>query len=245
MKPTWRDTTVAPDATHHLHDGAPLYGARFREVLKFHAPGLAPAMDATGAFHIHLTGEPAYAARHKRTFGYYEGRAAVDSGTGWFHIDRNGAAVYPVRWAWCGNFQGARCTVRDAAGRYGHITPDGVVVAGLQWRYAGDYRDGIAVVQADDGRSTHIDPTGEFIHAAWFEDLDVFHKGFARARDAAGWTHVHMRGNPVYARRFANVEPFYNGQARVERFDGGLEVIDEQGRCLVVLRAGKRDSRAT
>ena len=32
------------------------------------------------------------------------------------------------------------------------------------------------------------------------------------------------------------MEPFYNGQARVERFDGGLEVIDETGVRVVELR---------
>jgi len=32
------------------------------------------------------------------------------------------------------------------------------------------------------------------------------------------------------------VEPFYNNQARVERFDGGLEVIDEQGNNVLELR---------
>lgn len=41
----------------------------------------------------------------------------------------------------------------------------------------------------------------------------------------------------AYARRFAMVEPFYNGQARVERFDGSLEVIDEAGCTVTVLRS--------
>src|SRR6185295_9439730 len=33
----------------------------------------------------------------------------------------------------------------------------------------------------------------------------------------------------------------YNGQSRVERFDGGLEVIDETGRTVVELRAAQVD----
>jgi hypothetical protein len=64
----------------------------------------------------------------------------------------------------------------------------------------------------------------------------VLHKGFARARDGAGWTHVDRAGRPAYVRRFAMVEPFYNGQARVERHDGGLAVIDERGERVVELR---------
>ncbi len=64
----------------------------------------------------------------------------------------------------------------------------------------------------------------------------MFHKGLARARDDGGWMHIRPRGEPRYDRRFAAVEPFYNGQARVERHEGGLEVIDEDGRTLVELR---------
>jgi hypothetical protein len=87
-------------------------------------------------------------------------------------------------------------------------------------------------VQAADGRSTHVDLDGRMVNGRWFLDLDVFHKGFARARDDGGWTHVDTSGSPAYSRRFAAVEPFYNGQARVERFDGGLEVIDESGTAI-------------
>jgi hypothetical protein len=113
-----------------------------------------------------------------------------------------------------------------------------------RWRYAGDFRDGIAVIQAEDGRSTHIDENGGFLHQRWFLDLDVFHKGFARARDEGGWMHIDRAGRPMYARRFAAVEPFYNGQARVECFNGALAVIDENGTTLVQLRPPLRSEFA-
>jgi hypothetical protein len=93
------------------------------------------------------------------------------------------------------------------------------------------------VVQAEDGRSTHIEADGRFLHERWFLDLDVFHKGLARARDELGWMHIDRSGQPVYDRRFVMVEPFYNGQARVERFDGAREVIDERAQVIVTLRA--------
>lgn len=94
----------------------------------------------------------------------------------------------------------------------------------------------IDVVQAPDGRSTHVDHAGNLTHGRWFIDLDVFHKGLARARDERGWTHVDASGRPICARRFATVEPFYNGQARVETLDGGLAVINEEGTTIVRLR---------
>lgn len=241
----WQKLRVAATCTHHVDDfDRPAYAARFDDVLKFHAPGLAPVTKSGAAWHIHEDGSPAYDTRFLRTFGYYEGLAAVESAEGWLHIDAEGRAAYDARHAWCGNFQGGICTVRDVDGLYRHIRLNGEPRYYERWRYAGDFRDGVAVVQRDDGQSTHIDGSGGRCHGQWFLDLDVFHKGFARARDDLGWMHVDRRGQPVYARRFAAVEPFYNGQARVERSDGGLEVIDERGVTLVELRTARQSAFA-
>ncbi len=241
---TWQSLRVSAKGTHHLTGDAPAYTERFDEVLAFHAPGLAPVSLNGQAWHIYPDGRAAYGPRYRRTFGFYEGLAAAINDDGWHHIQPNGMAAYAARYAWCGNYQDGRCTVREANGRYYHITPDGIPAYSARWRYAGDFRDGIGVVQAEAGRSTHIDTTGKFVHEGWFLDLDVYHKGFARARDEAGWMHIDRTGQPVYGRRFASVEPFYNGQARVERHDGGLEVIDETGSCMTQLRPALRSEFA-
>ena len=108
----WTDTRVAADRTHHTRAGVPLYPARFIEVLSFHAPGLAAAKDATGAFHIDLTGRPVYTRRFTRTFGFYEERATVEEEGKAFHLRVDGTELSAERYAWCGNFQSGRCTVR-------------------------------------------------------------------------------------------------------------------------------------
>lgn len=242
---SWLTLRVSPCRTHHIGaHGQPAYSERFEEVLKFHPPGLAPVRRGGQAWHVRSDGSPAYGRRFVRTFGYYEGLAAVVTGEGWHHITADGRDAYRARRAWCGNFQQGRCPVRDDDGAFHHITPTGDAAYSERWRYAGDYRDGTAVVQATDGHSTHIDHEGRLTHGKWFVDLDVFHKGFARARDEDGWTHVDVHGRPAYARRFHAVEPFYNGQSRVERFDGALEVIDEDGATLVVLRPPRRSELA-
>ena len=233
---TWRDTGVSRSGTHHVRGGTSLYAERFDEVLKFHEPGLAAVRRGDEAWHIRIDGTAVYARRFRRTFGFYEGRAAAVASDGWRHVVPDGSDLSAYRFAWSGNFQGGRCAVRESGGGYLHVTAEGVPAYEARWRYAGDFRDGAAVVQSDDGRSTHIDPRGEPLHGVRFLDLDVFHKGHARARDEAGWMHVDMAGRPLYRRRFAAAEPFYNGQARVERFDGALEVIDETGACIVELR---------
>ena len=242
---SWRNLQIAPCNTHHLDPlGNPAYEERFDEVLKFHAPGVAPVRRGEEAWHIHINGSSTYKRRFARTFGYYEDRAVVIDRDGWHHITVDGQDAYEECYMWCGNYQGDRCTVRESNGSYLHIDAGGRPVYAERWHYAGDYRDGVAVVQAKDGRSTHINLAGSTVHDRWFLDLDVYHKGFARARDEAGWTHIGPTGVPAYTRRFANAEPFYNGQARVERFDGGLEVIDESGNAIVELRPALRSEFA-
>ncbi len=222
-----------------------MYAQRFDEVLEFHEPGLAPVRQNGKAWHIRPDGTAVYGRRFLRTFGYYEGLAAVCDADGWHHIRPDGTDLYALRYAWCGNFQEGRCAVRDQDGSYFHLGSDGAPTYAGRWRYAGDFREGFAVVQSSDGRSTHIGLDGKLTHHQWFLDLDVFHKGFARARDYEGWTHIDIDGLPAYGRRFAAIEPFYNGQARVERFDGALEVIDESGQRVVELRPPLRSEFAS
>ncbi len=236
MNDTWRYYTLSPDGTHHLLHGQPVYPHGFIEVQKFHDPGLAPARDTTGSYHITPEGLPAYRTRFIRTFGFYEGRAAVQTEDGWCHILPDGSPLYTGLYVWCGNFQEGRCTVRLFGGSYFHITADGAPAYSERYRYAGDFRDGIAVVQGADGNHSHIDSSGNLIHGRWFLDLDVFHKGHARACDSVGWHHVNTRGEPLYKRRFKNVEPFYNEHARVEDFDGSLSLIDHSGETVLELR---------
>ncbi|WP_230371678.1 methyltransferase [Paludibacterium denitrificans] len=217
----WRDLSVSACGKYHECDGQPAYSGCFDEVLKFHAPGLAPVKRGDEARHIGPDGNAAYSRRFIRTFGFYEGFSTVQARDGWHHIRPDGSDAYPERYDWSGNFQGERCTVRLRDGRYRHVRSDGSFAYPETRRYAGDYKDGFCVIQNDAGLCTHLDLNGKPLHGNWFTDLDVFHKGFARARDGDGWMHVDLRGVPAYVRRFAAVEPFYNGQARVERFDGG------------------------
>ncbi len=227
---TWQRSIVAADGTHHICDGHPLYSVRFSQVQKFHAPGLAPARDSSGAFHITPQGTSAYSARFRQTWGFYEKRAAVEDRSGWLHILPDGRPLTMDRHAWCGNFQEGRCTVRDQDGRYHHIRIDGSPAYLTTYSYAGDFRDGAAVVRcAQRGLCTHIDPDGDFIHDRWLIDLDVFHKGLARARDQRGWFHLTLKGTEAYRSRFAAIEPFYNGTALAETFDERRVLVSLDG----------------
>lgn len=226
----WSDTAIAADGTHHIQHGKPLYAYRFAEVLKFHAPGLAAVLSDDGAYHIDVHGRPGYTRRFSRVFGFYEERAAVSGSDGWHHVLPDGADLYPQRYAWCGNYQGGRATVRSHDGLYLHLCLNGQEAYPDRYLYAGDFRDGIGCVRRQlDGRCIHIDPDGRAVHPRAYLDLDVFHKGLARARDESGWFHVRLDGMPAYEERFAAVEPFYNGKAFCESQNGRRVIVNESG----------------
>lgn len=237
MSASMDDLKVSPCGTHHLRsDGRKAYQRRFDQVLPFHAPGLAPVKLTHTAWHIRPDGTDAYKARFDETFGFYCGVAAVVSDGLWFHIDSEGNPLYESRYAFVGNFQNDVCVVCDVEGSYYHIDLSGKPLYSSKWSYCGDFREGAAVVQGRVGLSSHIDFSGELIHGQWFLDLDVFHKGYARARSNEGWHHISKAGTPLYPARYANVEPFYNGCSRVEAGDGALRVINEKGETLRTLR---------
>ena len=176
-----------------------------------------------------LRGEPIYNKRFKRAFGFYEGLAAVEDETGWYHINLKGEPAYPQRYAWVGNFQEGRAPVRDFNGRYFHIDKSGRPVYKERYNYVGDFKYGTAVVYCENGYARHIDRHGRFIHDKKYIELYPYHKGFAIARDEKGYFHIDRSGNPIYKERYEWVEPFYNGYALVKTKNGKMGIINEKG----------------
>ncbi len=232
MLPLLNELKVSSCETHHLLNDKPFYPARFHRVLKYHAPGLAPVLDSTGAFHISLEGAPAYTERFKQTFGFYCSYAAVETEIGWFHINKDGKPLYEERYAWCGNFQEDLCSVRSHEGNYFHINTTGQRLYPQNYTYVGDFKDGIAAVCREDGKSSHINTQGELVHSQWYEQLDIFHKRYSRARDEKGWFHITKEGFPAYNQRYANIEPFYNGQAHAQTHERALVIVSETGEVI-------------
>ena len=241
MTDQWREYRISADAVPSCpsRTSRPI-SSRFDEVLKFREPGLAPVHDASGAYHITPDGLAAYASRYIRTFGFYEGRAAVHSEDGWFHVRgewrvrSTGSAMHGAA-----TFRKSRCPVRLPGGDYFHIS-----TVMVHWRHMeraigtpATIRDGHAVVQREDGKHTHVDTFRQSAPRSVVPGpRRVSQAAFARACDSGGWHHVDMTGEPLYEERFKDVEPFYNGQARVEGFDGSLAVINELGQTLSELR---------
>lgn len=214
-------------------EGKPVF-KKFKSILKFHAPGIAPVEDESGWYHILPDGMELYKQRYERTFGYYCSRAAVSSSKGWFHIDTDGKPSYGERYSWCGNFQENICTVRKGAD-YFHIDLNGILLYEEKYLYAGDFRDGIACVKCPDNLWRHIKKDGRFLNGKGFLDLGVFHKNVAPARDEKGFFHSDLNGNALYKERYLAIEPFYNGFALVADFDWSKKIIDEKGKTILCL----------
>ena len=103
----WQTLRVANCGTHHIDQlDRPAYQQLFDEVLKFHAPGLAPVRRNDSAWHVWSDGEAVYTRRFLRTFGFYDDRATVVGAGGWHHITTDGEDAYKARYTWCGNSRG-------------------------------------------------------------------------------------------------------------------------------------------
>ncbi|MEN8215567.1 MAG: methyltransferase [Pseudomonadota bacterium] len=221
---------ISLDETHHLIDGKPLYETRFQRVMSFHyPPGYAPVENNGQSKFIDIQGKNIFQRQFKKAFGFYGGIATVADERGFFHIDVSGQDIYQKRYAWAGNYQEGACVVRDQQGSYFHINQEGKPFYSQKYLYVGDYKYGIAVVINDSGLSTHIDKQGELIHGMYFEELDVYHKGFAIAKDSQGYFHIDKQGKEIYQARYAKLEPFYNGQAVAVTHDGIKIIISETG----------------
>ena len=231
----WQDIRVSVDNTHFLFCGKPIFDKHFIEVLKYHAPGIAPVKDKSGAFHIDIYGNQLYPQRYQRTFGYYCNRATVIKEGIWFHINENGERTYSDTFSWTGNYQDNICTVRDNKNRYFHIDLNGKSIYSDTYIYCGDFKDGYACVKKDNGFWMHIDIGGSYLNDKEFLDLNIFHKNFATARDNNGWHHIDKSGNEIYSPRFLSVEPFYNGFALVTKFNNQKNIIDETGKEIISL----------
>jgi len=220
--------SISLDETHNLIDEKPLYNKRFQRVMSFHYPlGYAPVEKDEQAYFIDIQGKHVFERKFQKAFGFYGGIATVADECGWFHIDVQGQDIYQKRYAWAGNYQEGACVVRDDG--YFHIDQKGNPLYSPKYLYVGDYKYGIAVVINDSGLSTHIDKQGELIHWMYFEELDVYHKGFAIAKDTQGYFHIDKQGKETYHARYAKLEPFYNGQAVAVTHEGIRIIISEIG----------------
>ena len=232
----WKDIKVSKDTTHFLYEENKIFDNYFIEVLKFHAPGLAPVLNQSGAFHIDSNGNDLYEERYDRTFGFYCNRAAVIKDDKWFHIDEKGKKVYETTYLWSGNYQENVCTVRDLHNNYFHIDLNGNRCYKENYKYAGDFKDGIACVKSQNGYYKHIYEHGKCINNKEYIYLGIFHKNYATAKDEKGWFHIDKLGLQLYQERYELIEPFYNGFALVTLENNKKQIINEEGK--VVLKLG-------
>ncbi len=223
---------ISPDETHHLMNGKPLYSHRFDKVQSFHfPPGYAPVKKGQRAFFIDTEGQPVFDRSFDNAFGFYDGIATVADTTGFFHINEQGKDIHSRRFAWSGNFQEGICVVEDLHGRqFFHIDRKANPIYTERYAYIGDYRYGIAVAVNNDGLCTHIDNKGRLLHGKHFSELDVYHKGYAIAKDERGYFHINKEGRVLYNQRYIKLEPYYNGRAIA---------VDKYGVKLIISTEGK------
>lgn len=200
---------VSDDATHHTYNGLPLYDKRFENVLSFHDPESLAAVVEKGflkAYHINEFGIKAYDKHYNRTFGFYQGFAAVMNNDEYFHIKPDGIPAYDKRWDWCGNFvrvpQGSpsdiRCPVKLST-KYYHIDGKGNIKTG-PYDYCGDFTSHGQAVAWQNGNPQIIDANGNLIHPemkSYIFDAQPPHKGITAVKDEKGWFFINRSGSEI------------------------------------------------
>jgi hypothetical protein len=225
----WEDFEITPSRNNFTYNGFKIFKEDFIEVLEFQSPGIAAVKTENGWFHIQSDGSILYTKVYERVFGFYFNRAVVKEKDIYYHIGLDGLAAYEDRFFWCGNFQEKVCVVKDFNNKYFHIDLNGKKLYQETYLYTGDFKEGIACACGEEGRYTHIDKKGNLLHNKYFRLLDIYHKGFARAKDEEGWFHINRNGNSIYNTRFSLIEPFYNGLAFCITPEGKQAVVDEMG----------------
>lgn len=224
---TYKDLILSENNTCFLYQNENVFNRFFLNALKFHLENLAAVQDEKGWFHIDLQGKDLYLERYKRTFGYYFGASAIrDFDDNYFHINTIGKRLYNQNYKWCGNFQQKLCVIKNFENQYFHIDLKGDAIYSEKYLYAGDFYDNYACVMLEENKLfKHIDYNGKDLNGRLFEDLGVFHKGFATAKDKNGWFHIDTKGNEIYKERYLQIEPFYNGCALVTTFENEKKII--------------------
>ena len=223
----WKEIMLNKNQTGYSFNGQPLFNKQFMTALNFHKEGIAAVADDSGAYHIDIYGKPIYEKRYNRTFGYYFEKASVLDNGNAYHIDVNGKRLYNQNFLWTGNYQQDICIVKDSEHNYFHIDATGKRLYPENYLYAGDFRENIACVQLQNKLFTHIYKDGSEVHNKYFEDLNIYHKGYACAKDASGWFHIDLKGKPSYKDRYLLIEPFYNGAALATDLQGNKIVIQD------------------
>lgn len=226
----WNEIKLNKNQTGYSYKGQPLFSKKYQTALNFHKEGLAAVADGSGAYHIDVKGNPIYNERYNRTFGYYFNKAAILDNGNAYHIDINGKRFYPQNFLWTGNYQQDICVVKDYNDNYYHIDVTGKRLYPENYLYTGDFRENIACVQLQNDLFTHIYDDGSRVHDKYFEDLNVYHKGHACAKDASGWFHIDLKGEPLYVERYLLLEPFYNGAAFATDLDGKKVIVSDSNK---------------
>lgn len=226
--------SISFDETHHILNGIPLYDTRYTKVMSFHN-NIAPVELKGKAFFINTKNEQLFNTTYLKAYGFYEKIAAVCDKQGWFHITTDAKPLYSQRYTWVGNFQESLCVVRDSDNNYFHINSEGVRIYEENHSYTGDFKYSIAVITNKMGKSTHIDTQGKKTHNKYFEELDVYHKGSAIAKDTQGYFHINKNGDELYLNRYQKLEPFYNGIALATNFKNQKMTINEKDITTAIL----------
>jgi len=207
---------IAPDMTHHLYGGVPIYTERFLEVREYRFPGLAAVHDASGWYHIDFQGKPMYTKRYRAVRDFSDGIAVVRLASGKFiYIDAQGRQIDPLEFVWARDFRdNVACVYHEDFGA-AHITTSGELLYNDWYLDVRPFKNGKAVVRDESGWQ-YVDIHGMILGCA-AEPNDSYPRGTVRQHHSENPLPAIIAAHKGYDAcvvllRHAEREPFYAGE---------------------------------
>ncbi|MGC8581676.1 MAG: methyltransferase [Thermoplasmata archaeon] len=186
-------------------------------------------------YHVYK-GKPLYKKKFKKVMGFHPpGFAAVEDGSGAYHINLMGEPIYIQRYIRTYGFYDGIATVVDGLG-YLHIDTTGTPIHNRRFVWAGNFQEGRCVVRDKEGNYFHITKNGTDAYMKRFLYTGDFKYGIAVAYNFDGYaTHIDLWGKELNRRKYLELGVYHKGLA-IARDRNGYFHIDKKGEEIYSIR---------
>lgn len=147
---------------------------------------------------------------------HIEGLAAVQDGSGWYHIDMQGSELYTERYQRTFGFYCNRATVVQKD-EWFHIETTGNAAYQEKYAWCGNFQENVCTVRNQQNQYFHIDLQGKPIYKEKYVYAGDFKDGFACVKLQNGnYKHINQQGQFLNGKEFLDLGIFHKGIANAK-----------------------------
>jgi hypothetical protein len=185
----------------------------------------------SGTYHQY-NGTPLYNKRFHKVLKFHSpGFAPVEDARGAYHIDLQGAAIYPHYYLKTFGFYCGLAAVADEQGWF-HIAAEGQPLYAERYSWCGNYQENKCVVKDAQGQFFHIDAQGNRCYPEVYSYVGDFRDGIATAQTKEGlYIHIDTEGTLLHSHKFIDLGVYHKGFACAKDQHGWFH-IDLKGEAI-------------